>query len=110
MTILHHAVNGKTDERALAALGGDPPINGGEILPPLAEEEEGGTAAEEQAGAHAPPASEQPQPFSLDQRLPVIQSALEFAKANLWMPEVGPCECPQTLNSWSHLSHRVLPL
>lgn len=79
MTILHHAVNGDTDERALAASAGPPPIRGGESLPPVTE---GDGAAE------APPAADQRQMFSLDQRLPVIHSVLAFAKAKLWMPEV----------------------
>lgn len=83
MTMLHHAVNGKTDERALAASAGARPTTGGESLPPVAE---GGEAAE---APPAPPSeSEPPDTFSLDQRLPAIQSVLEFAKTKLWMPEV----------------------
>lgn len=77
--MLHHAVNGKTDELSLAAWTGAPPATGGESLPPVAEG--GGITA-------APPAEQQPHTFMLDQRLPVIQSVLEFAKAKLWMPEV----------------------
>lgn len=96
MTILHHAINGKTDERALAALGGAPPTNGGESLSPVTEVTDGGAAeAQAQAQAQAPPAPEQTHTFFLDQRLPVIQSVLEFAKAKLWMPEVCMymCKC-----------------
>lgn len=79
MTLLHHAVNGNGDERALAASTGAPPATGGERLPPVTE---GGAAAE------TPIATEPPHMFSLDQRLPVIQSVLEFARTKLWMPEV----------------------
>lgn len=74
--MLHHAVNGKTDEDALAALAGD----GGENLTPVPEGEE---------AAEASPPHERQDAFVLDQRLPVIQSVLEFAKAKLWMPEVS---------------------
>lgn len=81
MTMLHHAVNGKSDERALHAPAGAPPTNDGERLPPVAE-------SQEAAEAQPQPATELPHVFSLDQRLPVIQSVLEFARAKLWMPEV----------------------
>lgn len=87
MTLLHHAVNGNTDERALEASNGRPPATGGERLHPLAE---GGGAAEAPP-AMEPPAVELAHTFSLDQRLPVIQSALELAKGKLWMPEVRMC-------------------
>eukprot|EP00903_Cladosiphon_okamuranus_P016953 g15628.t1 len=83
MTILHHAVNGNTDKRARAALGGAPAINGGESLSSVVE---GGGAAV-QGQAQDSPAAESSRTFSLDERLPVIQSVLEFAKAKLWMPE-----------------------
>ncbi|CAM9237710.1 unnamed protein product [Ectocarpus fasciculatus] len=103
MTILHHAVNGNGNEQVAPARssttapsqaapsqdrlhsvgagweGGtqtEPPTTAGERLATVTE---GGGPAEGHASEEVP--------FVLDPRLPVIQAALEFARANLWMPE-----------------------
>lgn len=103
MTILHHAVHGNGNEQPAArsnttatsqaapsqerppsvgaGRGGgtqsEPPSTSGERLPTVTE---GGGPADGQASEEVP--------FVLDPRLPVIQAALAFARANLWMPEV----------------------
>lgn len=103
MTILHHAVHGNGNEQAAARSsttapsqtapsqerlpsagaghGGstqtEPPPTAGERLATVTE---GGGPVEGEASEEVP--------FVLDPRLPVIQAALEFARANLWMPEV----------------------
>ncbi|CAM9545376.1 unnamed protein product [Pylaiella littoralis] len=103
MTLLHHAVSGKGDQRAstqTATAATAAVTSAGVRTPPTdAEHElethnietpsagemlatatgEGGDSIEGQASVEAP--------FVLDPRLPVIQSVLEFARENLWMPE-----------------------
>ncbi|CAM9613662.1 unnamed protein product [Scytosiphon promiscuus] len=96
-TILHHAVNGKADESAIArpraasstgarqrsastAREGDPLAeparSSGERLDTVTE---GGGPADAQARAE--------ENLVLDPRLPVIESVLEFARSKMWMPE-----------------------
>ncbi len=102
--MLHHAINGKSDERARTALDR---ARASSAAAAGSSRGRGGGAGGESAHGGATPSSvgrlptvtesggpvdagpgEDDLPFTLDERLPVIQSVLEFAKAKLWMPEV----------------------
>lgn len=109
MTLLHHAVSGKGGNRvstqaATTAADADaapratpagvstPPTDTGHEggthgieMPPFGERLDAATGEGDPLGGQA---GAEP-PFVLDPRLPVIQSVLEFARDNLWMPEVG---------------------
>ena len=109
--MLHHAINGKSDERARAALdrarrasssaarggassssrrggeaqGGATPASGVERpLPPVSEVGGPVYARPGEGGVE----EGDDLPFTLNERLPVIHSVLEFAREKLWMPEV----------------------
>lgn len=86
--MLHHAVNGKSDEKAAARAAAAASVSaGGEMhsIPgPFAEgkfatvTEEGDIEGQESADSSV----------SLDRRSSVIRSVLAFARKTLWMPEV----------------------
>lgn len=85
MTMLHHAVNGKNDERAAAraaaaSAGGETHSVPGPFAEGKFATDTGGGDIEEQASEHSS--------FSLDRRSSVIRSVLAFARKTLWMPEV----------------------
>ncbi|CAN0119966.1 unnamed protein product [Ectocarpus sp. 6 AP-2014] len=102
MTILHHAVNGNGNEQATARSSTTAPSQTAppqERLPSAGSGREGSTPTEPpptagerlatvtEGGGPVEGQASDDVPFVLDPRLPVIQAALEFARANLWMPE-----------------------
>lgn len=105
MTLLHHAVNGKAEKnastraartaaavaRATTAGVRAPPTDHGHGEETQSMETPSAREGLDTATREADPVEGQPSVnglFVLDPRLPVIQAVLEFARENLWMPEV----------------------
>lgn len=105
MTLLHHAVNGKVGKNAstraaTAAAAVTTATSAGVRAPPTDNGygEETQSMETPSAGERLDTDTREGEPvegqasveasFVLDPRLPVIQGVLEFARENLWMPEV----------------------
>lgn len=92
MTFLHHAINANSDELVNPATGVRVTRGTPRTSPPPLPTDRPATSAQ---GARLPPDQASPDATAdrgpLDAWVPLVKSALKFAKSSLWAPEVCVC-------------------